>query len=491
MKKDLNKNIDKLLEQIKKTYGNSSDIVTRKIEIGKKRILYVYLESVSSDDKVSNFLMKDISFYVKEKKKFIISDLYDNLKNTIPNSHLNTIKDYDDLFYHLASGYTILFVDGYKEAIAMETKTELDRGVTESTSETIIRGPKDSFTENNAINLGLIRKRIKDPNLWFEEVKIGKRTKTKVTIAYINGIANDDKVKIIKKELEKINIDGILDTGYIREFLTQKQTTAFPEFKSTERPDITCGSLLEGKIIIMVENSPYVLIAPGLLIDFLHTPEDYYQRPINASFTRLLRLFAFIITIVTPGIYISLTTFNHEIIPDELLISLAVQREGVPFPTAVSIIAMVLTFELLREADIRIPNAMGSAISIVGALVLGEAAVSAGIVSPIVIIVVAITSISGLLFTDIDFINAIRLWRFVFIFFSMICGLIGFIVAVFIFIIKMCSMECIGIPYLAPISPFYKIAQKDGFIRSPRSKMTYRPKFIAKNNLKKMGDADE
>lgn len=240
----------------------------------------------------------------------------------------------------------------------------------------------------------------------------------------------------------------------------------------------------------MVENSPYVLIAPGLLIDFLHTPEDYYQRPINASFTRLLRLFAFVITVITPGVYIALTTFNHEMIPDELLISLAVQREGVPFPTAVSIISMVLTFELLREADIRIPNAMGSAISIVGALVLGEAAVSAGIVSPIVIIVVAITSISGLLFTDIDFVNAIRLWRFVFIFFSMICGLIGFVVALFIFIIKISSMECIGIPYLAPISPFYKNDQMDGFIRSPRYKMTYRPEFIAKNDLKKTGDSN-
>ena len=182
MKKELDKNIDKLLEKIQKTYGNSSDIVTREIEIGKKRILYVYLESVSSDDKVSKFLMKDISFYVKEKKKFIISDLYDNLKNTIPNSHLNTIKDYDDLFYHLSSGYTVLFVDGSDEAIAMETKTELDRGVTESTSETIIRGPKDSFTENNAVNLGLIRKRIKDPNLWFEELKIGKITTYRITI---------------------------------------------------------------------------------------------------------------------------------------------------------------------------------------------------------------------------------------------------------------------------------------------------------------------
>ena len=491
MKKNLDKNIDKLLETIKETYGNSSDIVIRNIQIGKNKLAYIYLESVSSDDKISDFLMQNLSSYVKVKKRFSISNLLTSLQNTIYNSHLSTINTYEDLFYYLASGYTILCLNGNSNAITVETKSSLDRGVTESSSETIIRGPKDSFTENNAINLGLIRKRIKDPNLWFDEQKVGKRTKSKVTLCYIKGIADDDKVKVLKEKISKIDIDGILDTGYIREYLTKNQSSAFPEFKSTERPDIACGSLLEGKIVIMVENSPYILIAPGLLIDFLHTSEDYYQRPINASFTRLLRFFAFIVTIITPGMYISLTTFNHEIIPDELLISLAVQREGVPFPTAVSIISMIITFELLREADIRIPNAMGSAVSIVGALILGEAAVSAGIVSPIVIIIIAITSISGLLFTDIDFINAIRIWRFVFIFFSTICGLVGFVVAGFIFTIKLCSMECIGIPYLAPISPLYKNSQKDALIRSPRYKMIYRPKFIANGDIKKAGENND
>ena len=477
-------NINKINNYILESYHHSSDIVTRKIKVKGTDILCIYLESVASDDKISDFLMKEINAY--SKNKILSTNLFDKLKNTIPNSHITIESKIENCFTKLAGGFTCIFIDGDKKFIAVETKGKLDRGITEATSENIVRGPKDSFTENNSINLGLIRKRIKDKNLWYDEIKIGRRTRTKVTIAYINGIANEHIVNNIKKKLNKIDIDGIIDSGNIRDFLV-KNKSIFPKIKSTERPDLACNSLLEGKIIILVENTPFVLLLPITLNDFLHASEDYYQKSSNVSFTRLLRYISFLITITIPALYIALTTFNQEIIPDQLLISLAIQRDGVPFSTVFELVIMITTFEILRESDIRLPSTMGAAISIVGALVLGEAAVSAGIVSPIVIIVVAITSISGLLFTDIDFVNAIRWWRFIFVLFSAAVGLIGFVIASIIFINKLSSIVFENVCYLAPFSPIYIKSFGDSIIKLPDNKLKKRAPYLTKN-ITKLGD---
>ena len=482
---EISKNIDDNIKNIKDLFGNSGDFQNRIIKINKKKVGYIYLESLSSDDKISDFLVKNISSLVKSIN--IFKDLFTNLENTIYNSNLSVVTNLNDLIYRLASGFTIIFVDGYDKCISVETRSSIDRGVTESTSESIIRGPKDSFTENPQINIGLIRKRIKDENLWIKDYKIGRRSKTKVSIAYINGVALDENVKIIEDKIKKIDIDGILDSGYIKEFLTKKSKSSFPEMMSTERPDIVSGALLEGKIAILVENSPFVLIIPTFLIDFMHSAEDYYQSHLNVALTRLLRLLSFILTIITPAFYIAVTTWNQEVIPNELLISLSIQKSGVPFPTALELILMITTFEILREADIRMPNASGASVSIVGALILGEAAVSAGIVSPIIIIVVAFTSISGLVFTDIDFINSIRTWRIVFIIFSTILGFIGLVVAFLIFIIKLCSMEYLKIPYTIPTSPINLDMLKDSFIRFSRPKIKKRAPYLS-NNIKRQGD---
>lgn len=475
---NISKSVEENIEYIKSLNNNSSDIVCRVIKKRKKRIGYVYLESVSSDDKISDFLNKSITMNLS------FTNLFKKLENEIFNSHINTSNNYDELFYYLCSGYTVLFVDGSNQAIVIETKTTLDRGVTESSSEPIIRGPKDSFTENNATNIGLIRKRIKDPNLFFEEIKVGRRTKTKVNVVYIDDIADVKNVKNIIKKIKDIDIDGILDSGYIRELLQAKKTSIFPKVVSTERPDLACTSLLDGKIIILVENSPYALIIPGLFVDFLHSPEDNYQKPLNASFSRILRLLCFFITILTPAIYVALMTFNPEIIPDQLLISLAVQREGVPFPTAVEVLLFVIIFEILREADVHSPTISGSAMNIVGALVLGDAAVTAGIVSPIVVIIIAITSTSELVFYDVDMINAVRQWRILFIIASLILGLMGVVAMLFIFLTKLCSVECLGVPYLAPVSPTSKTGLKSSLLRIKRDYLDKRASYLSKNETR-------
>ena len=466
----LDMHVENVIKYIKDLNGNSGDIVTRIIKKGRKKIGYIYLESVSSDDKISDFLTKSIT----EISTF--KSLFTALQNKIYNSHISTTDNYKDLFYYLASGYTAIIVEGYDTAIIVETKTTLDRGVVESSSEPIVRGPKDSFTENHPKNIGLIRKRIKDNNLIFQDTIVGRRSRTKVSVAYIKDIANLHNVQKIIDKLKKIDIDGIIDSGYIRELLEEKSKSIFPKMISTERPDLACTSLLNGKIVILVENCPFVLILPGLLVDFLHSPEDYYHKPLNATFNRFLRVICFFITIITPGIYVALMTFNPEII----------QRDGVPFSTAIEVLIFVVTFEMLREADIHAPSVSGSAMSIVGALILGDAAVNAGIVSPIVIIVVAITSISELVFYDIDIINALREWRILFIIAALLLGLMGFVVASIIFTAKLVSITCLDVPYLTPFSPIYLKQWNDGIFRLPRGDLKKRPSYLTKNIIKEV-----
>lgn len=480
----LDNSIEKIFETLNKMNGNSSDIVTRIIEKNNRKIGYIYLESVSSDDKISDFLNKAI---VNMNKKRPFDSFFKLIQNSIFNSKVKSIDTYEDMYYHLASGFTVIVIDECDKAIVVETRQKLDRGVVESTSETITRGPKDSFTENHNMNLGLIRKRIKDPNLWYEEIKVGRRTKSKVTVAYIKDIVPNYKVQKIINELNKIDIDAVIDTGYIRELLEKDQKSVFPKVISTERPDMACTSLLNGKIVILVENSPFVIILPAVLTDFFQSPEDNYQKPFNVSFSRILRAICFFLALLTPAIYIALMTFNQEIIPDQLLISLAIQRDGVPFPTAIEVLLFVLTFEVLREADIHSPSFSGSAMNVVGALILGDAAVAAGIVSPIVIIIVAATSICELVFYDVDVIDAIREWRLLFILAATFMGLIGFVAIFIIFIAKLASLECLGTPYLTPFGPLNIRSLKDSIIRVSRKKLKERPEYLTKN-LKRLDD---
>ena len=475
----IEKNAKKIVQKVKTLYGNSPDVNSRIINIKGKKVGIIFLESSSQASTVSDFIIKG-TLYTKENKN-IFQNIFEALKNNLFNSQLFIINDFNEFPYYLSSGFTIITVDDSDKAIVMETRAQLDRGVTESSSEPILRGSKDSFTESHSKNLGLIRKRIKDPNLWFDELKLGRRTKTRISIAYINGIADPQKFKKIKERLNKIDIDGVLDSGNIRDYLI-KQKSIFPQIHSTERPDVVSQALLEGKIVIFVENCPFTLILPTVFIDYLHTSEDEYQKAENITFTRVLRVIALIITVFTPAIYIAITTYDQNTIPDKLLISLAIQREGVPFPTTFEIILLTAIFEILRESDIRSPNSMSAAMSIVGALVLGQAAVDAGIVSPITVIVVAFTSICSLIFTDIDFMNGIRAWRFIFILAASFLGIIGILSFAIIWLIKLASLENLNTSFLAPFAPFYKEEQLNTIYHAEEDKLITRPKYISTLN---------
>lgn len=482
--KVLYKNLEESINKIKEMNGNSCDISVHEINLNKNKVAYVFLESTSSDDKISDFLGKTLSVEVRRENVF--NDLFKYLENTIPNSKIKTVDNYEDLFYYLASGFTCILVNGYSKAITIETKGNLDRSINESSSEPVLKGPKDSFNENYQNTIGLIRKRIKDPNLYFTEVKVGRRTKTKVSLAYIKDIADEKKVKRLLNKLKKIDIDGIIDSSYLRELVIENKPSILPQIISTERPDTVSIALLNGKIAIIVENTPYVLLVPSVLADFFQSSEDSYSKPFNASFTRMLRYLAFIIAIVTPGIYIAVMNYNMEVLPNLLLISFAIQKEGVPFPTVIEVLIMIIAYEILREADTRKPQIMGASISIVGALILGESAVSAGIISPIVVIIISLSAVSGMAFNDPDIINAIRTWRIIFMIFGCMFGLVGIFVISIIFIAKLASLETLNTPYLDPVAPFKPKDWKQELVRFPRRKITNRPSYLTDKNIKKL-----
>ena len=447
------------IKTIQKKIGYSSDFVYRKID----DISYIYLESLVNDKKISNYINKSLT-------NKCIKD--NNIKNKINSPNIIELNNIDDAYYYLFSGFTIIFEDNNPSFYVVETKELIDRSISESTSEPLLRGPKDSFNENYNTNIGLIRKRIKDYNLRVNEIKLGARTKNKIGIIYLNDLVDKKILNNTIRCLKNIKIDNLIDSGYIREYLEKNTNTSFPTIITTERPDLTCQNILNGKIAIIVENSPIILILPAILSDYLKVSEDYYQKPVNASISRLLRYLAFFITIITPAFYLSLMTYNQEMIPDQLLISLASQRTQIPFPTFIEVMIYIIIFEILRQADIRSPNIAGASMSIVGALILGDAAVNAGLVSPMVIIVVSLTSICELIFNNIDFTNAIRQWRMLLIISTIFTGLIGLLMGGILLIIKLASIENNNVPYLIPFSPFNKNLLENELLIQSQAKET-------------------
>ena len=337
-------------------------------------------------------------------------------------------------------------------------------------SEIALNGPKDSFIENSNTNLNLIKKRIKN-NLKVDSLSIGRYTKTNINILYMDGIVKKDLVNHIKKKLSKIDIDGIIDSSYLRNSLENK-FNLFPTLVMSERPDRCSMALLEGKVVILVDNSPYAIILPNFFIDFFHTTDDYYQKSFNTTFIRIIRLIAFFIAIFIPGLYITVTTRNYSIIPLNLLLVLKSGRTFVPFPAYIEALFMIICFEILKESDLRMSITSGSAISILGGLILGDAAVAAGIVSPIMIIVIAISSIAGLIFSSIELNNALRAYKIFILILSSVFGIYGTILGGIILLINLIDTEVFGYNYLSKFEIDDSIIKIDKNIKKRSNKLS-------------------
>ncbi len=426
-----------LIDYLKKQVGYSEDYIFKEVLVDNKKVNILFNEVLTNGTGINDFILRELILLKKKDLK--------NLCAILPNTNIKVIKK-EEILDYVNQGFLIIMVYGI--IYASEFKAFLDRGITTIESELAINGPKDSFCENFNTNLGLIRRRIKSCDLQAKSLLIGRSTLTKVAILYMNNIADNKLVENISKILEQIDIDGIIDSSYLK-FALEGRKSFFPTIMMSERPDKSAMALLEGKIVILVDMSPYTLILPSFFLDFFHTVDDYYQKPSNASFIRIIRVFAFIIAVFTPAIYIAITTRNYNLVPLPLLLMLKAGRTFVPFPAYIEALFMIVCFEILRESDVRMSSTSGSAVSILGGLILGDAAVAAGIVSPIMIIVIAISSIAALIFTSLELVNALRNYKIFLLILGTIFGIYGVIIGSIIMLYKIISLRLFGYHYIS------------------------------------------
>ncbi|HHW61491.1 MAG TPA: spore germination protein [Syntrophomonadaceae bacterium] len=385
----------------------------------------------------------------------------------------NTI---EELMEALFSGNAILLLDGNATVLMIDVRGWASRGVEESKTEQSVRGPHESFTENIRFNTALLRRRIQDPDLLIEYLVLGKKSRTAVCIAYLKTVAHPELVEELKRRLNRIDIDAVLESGYIEQLIEDDPFSPFATVGNSERPDRIAARVLEGRVAILVDTTPYVLTVPMLFLEGFQAPEDYYSRPYYSSIVRLLRFVAFFITLLSPALYVALTTYHVELIPTSLFITMVAAEEGTPFPAVLEAIGMGLVFEILREGGARLPTIIGPALSIVGALIIGDLAVSAGLVSAPMIIVVALTAVSS--FLVIGHTDAITLMRLILVLLAGVLGAFGIAIGLLGMLIHLTSLRSFGVPYLTPWAPSVKTDLKDSMIRAPLWKMILRPRLI-------------
>ncbi|WP_029192254.1 spore germination protein [Paenibacillus harenae] len=482
----LSSSLRKNMDRIKSLTGNSSDFITRTFQgANGLSMAIVYINGLTDTTVINDNILKPILSETEADmaEQRTLADSFTAIKDIfLTVGTTNTVNKIDDFMSALYNGNTVILAEGWDLAISASTSKWEQRGIEEPSSQSVIRGPKDGFTENINTNVALLRRRIKSPNLWKIDRKIGLVTQTDVCVMYLKGIADDAVVKEVLQRLDRIETDSILESGYLEEFIQDQTFTPFPTIINTERPDSVAASILEGQVVVLVDGTPFVLVLPVTFFKFFIASEDYYQRFDIASFLRILRYCAFTVSMLLPSLYIAITTFHQEMIPSTLLVSLAAQREGIPFPAFFEAFMMEITFEVLREAGIRMPRAIGSAISIVGALVLGQAAVEAGLVSAAMVIVVAFTAISSFVVPAFNVAIAARLIRFGLMILAATLGLFGIMSGLFFLLIHMTALRSFGVPYLVPVSPFVPKNLKDTVIRVPWWMMVTRPRLFSKKN---------
>ena len=491
-RKKLAGNLEEDLQYLISETGQSSDIIIRELAIGPEhgtKAAVIVTDGLINNQTVNNSILKmmldPFSFPDSPDPETIFQKLKTGILSV---SGVKEILYWDDLFFSLLTGETIILMDGNPVALATNTKGGEVRQIGEPKAEISIRGAQDSFTESIRINTSLVRRRIVNPHLHLESMTLGKVTQTKVEIMYIKGIANDKIVQEVRDRLQRIDIDQMIDAGYIEQMIEDETFTTFPTVFYTERPDIVASNLLEGKVAIFVQGSPSVITVPALFVEFFQSADDYYMRFDISTALRILRVLIFILSILAPAAYVAVTTFHQEMIPTTLIIAIAAQREAIPFPAFVEALVMEITFEILREAGVRLPRAIGQAVSIVGALVIGQAAIQASIVSPAMVIIVAITAIANFAIPSYSVAISTRLIRFVLMALSAFMGFYGIIFGLTIMIFHLCSLRSFGIPYLAPLAPLMARNIGDSIIRLPLWAMRSRPTLISQKNIIRVGN---
>ncbi|MDD2418212.1 MAG: spore germination protein [Oscillospiraceae bacterium] len=468
------------LEYIRKLLGTSSDIKMHEFRYGEDFQLkgaLVFVDGLVSNEILTESIMKPLIMN-RNLSPFQTSSMQktlDTVRQTILCSGDITEKyTIGELVESCLSGDTVFLSEGFDKALIISSKGWEKRSITEPQTESVVRGPREGFTENFRTNTALIRRRIKSANLRLDHMSIGEKTDTNVCVAYIDGVADPNIVDTVKARLKSINTDAIMDSGYIEQYIEDHPFSLFPTVGYSEKPDVITARMLEGRVAIISDGSPFVTTAPMLLLESFQTSEDYYIRPYFASLLRIFRYLAFIITVSAPAFFIALTTYHQELIPTTLLLTIISAREGTPFPATLEAIILILSFEILREAGVRLPRPLGQAISIVGALVMGEAAVTAGLVGAPMVITIAITAVAEFAVPDQS--EAASILRIIFLVLASVLGAYGIALGFLGVLIHLASLKSFGVPYCTNLT--FNHNMQDSYIRMPLWFMSKRPKAI-------------
>lgn len=457
-----------VFKYINDTFKDTPDLVERKIKYSFSCVHIYYIETICSSEQINNFVLKNLT-NPNGPRRF---------KDILAGPNFKEI-DLGRLEFYLYNGFTALVYKG--KIYVIETKASLDRSVSFPEMEQDLYGAKDALLENYQKNIGLIKRRLKSSHLKTKEYKLGRFTQTATGVLYVDNITDMSLVKRIDALLNKIDTDSVIDVGELKQFLTMDKGNVFPPTKLTERPDVIVKALLDGKLVIVMDTSPFAIILPAVLADFINPISDKYLYQRNANNLKILRMICFFLTIFTPAFYIAIITYNQETIPASLLTNFITQNEGIPFPATIETFFMIFICEMLRESDIRFPNNFSSSISILGALILGDAAVSANIVSPIMIIITALTFISSMIFSNVELSGAIRIWRFIAMIIASFYGLYGVALSFIFFIVSLSSYSSFGLPYTFPVVPFSLPYLKETLYESDIHNNKKRSSYLTKN----------
>ena len=430
---------------------------------------------VSNDNRIIQELTSN-NITIRKVKKFDLSNyIYNSL---IPENSVIQCSNFKEIISGVNSGNCALFVDTINTAFDIDVKGFQQRSIEAPNNEVIIKGPQESFVENIRTNTSQLRRITNNENLIIENLTVGKINQTKCAVCYMQNITNNDLVSEVKFRINNLSVDTVLSSGQLEQLIEDNSQFGIPQILSTERPDKCIKHLMQGRVVVLVNGSPYGLIMPATIIDYMGSPEDTNIKPLFANFLKALRFMALLVTLLLPGGYVAITSFHQEILPTELLFSILAARQYVPFPIIVELLVMELSFELIREAGLRVPSPVGPTIGIVGALILGEAAVNANIVSPILIIIVAITAISSFAVPDFSFSFHLRIYRFFFIILGFIAGFLGIGFGIFTYGLILCSLRSFGVPYTVPFASG-STSKGNGYFVPPIWKQEYRADYLS------------
>lgn len=467
------------VDALRALYAQCSDVVFRPFQIGgTMAACLIHMEGLSNVDEMDASLLSPLM----DDRAANYSDIHELLNKKVSVAKVNAVHTIGDCMLHLSLGNPVLLVENSSAGFSFGLAKREMRAIDEPPAEPVIRGPREGFTESLEVNRSLIRRRLRSPRFKTIPMRIGRYTETEVLIGYIEGVAEQTLIEEVKRRLERIDIDGILESGYIEDLIEDMPSSPFPQILTTERPDVAVANLLEGRVIIIVDGTPFLLIAPTTFFSMLQSGEDYYQRFLISTAIRWLR-YAFLgISLTLPSLYVAVLTFHQEMIPTSLFLSMASSREQVPFPALIEALIMEITFEALREAGVRLPKQVGSAVSIVGALVIGQAAVQAGIVSAPMVMVVAITGIASFTIPRYSAGIALRMLRFPMIFIAGSFGLMGVVMGILFVMIHLSGLRSFGVPYLSPLAPLKGRDLKDVLFKAPLWMLNTRPHMTGDTN---------